>query len=139
MIVIWQMKDVFLIKNWIILITCLKAIILSKIIYYKKDKIIDIMIISLSLFFNYFKVKISNDHTNIISSKLKIRKITNFRGILFISVILFPSGFTFIHKCNSCSLFVFMLFNKPTYLSWRHNIPTTIRTNYNVFICFLKL
>lgn len=32
-----------------------------------------------------------------------------------------------------------MLLNETAHLSWWHDVPTTIRTNYNKFVCLLKL
>ena len=94
---------------------------------------------SLNLLLNNLKIKIGNNDTNIISSKLEIGQITNFTSILLIPIILFPSSLTLINHSHSSCLLILMLFYKSTYFRGWHYIPTTIRTNNNEFVCLLDL
>jgi len=90
------------------------------------------------LHLDWFKLEVGDYYTYVISTEFQIWEVTNFRGVLFVTIVLLPSRLTLINECTRSSLSIFVLIDETTHFSRCHHIPASIWPNHNEFICILK-
>lgn len=86
-----------------------------------------------------FEVQVGNHHADVVTSELQVGQVPDLRRILFVAVVLLPTGLALVHQGTGRSLPVLVLLHEPTDLGRRHHVPAAVRTNHNELVSLLQL
>lgn len=88
---------------------------------------------------NWFELEVGYYDADIISSEFEIGEISDLRGVLFVSIVLFPASLAFIDKSTGRGLPVFVLLDKTADFRRIHDVPATVRANHDESVGLLQL
>ena len=83
------------------------------------------------------ELEVSYHHTDIISSEFQIRQITDLRCVLFVTVVLLPTGLALVYQSCCCRLTVLVLVYETADLGRTHHVPTSVRTDHDELVVLL--